>query len=649
MHADCRLQIKCGKCGQSFSSVTSQTKHKRFCDSTSSPASGATALPISQSSPTMNMQGTTPSNPLFIYPRPHLPFYPSSILGPYPSLFPSSNAHVAGPFMSNPVLFPPSQTLKAEEASQKFLESMTSEYQQRVHNRRKRSYSNENERSASPVERKRRMMNNHNQAKDIRTTPPPPSSFLKAKVSPSAGEEAVSLERPSPARPPIGGVTSTYPNPRELLSPDTKETKIKEDTNSTKLRDLPPVTENPKEQPLDLRVSRKKIVYPCEDSTNEEKVVAPKVDSPNDLKKPRASPKKSPATTDEKEPEGAVDFSEQKMKLNINTPGLDTSNTSVSTSSTNNPPTMAYPRPIHPMLLEAMYRPPGFPQSFPHHNDRLLGPPPPPPPPFGPPRAFPFLGSLMNGLPNGQSNQRSLDLLRNPLSGFSGVKPYQDVLTSQMGNGGPAKMKDRYQCKYCKKIFPRSANLTRHVRTHTGEQPYKCQYCERPFSISSNLQRHVRNIHNKEKPFKCPSCERCFGQQTNLDRHLKKHEADDGSGNTAVADSPESNESEREDACFDEIRMFMGKVTYSGDSGSQIYSNHSYMSPRLGQDVDVTKEDEDSETLSEERSSTPTYPDERMMSPKDYSLPMSYDMKVKAEQEAMNNNTPDTEPIEVAT
>ncbi|XP_018028210.1 histone-lysine N-methyltransferase PRDM16-like [Hyalella azteca] len=87
-----------------------------------------------------------------------------------------------------------------------------------------------------------------------------------------------------------------------------------------------------------------------------------------------------------------------------------------------------------------------------------------------------------------------------------------------------SKSKDRYTCKYCGKVFPRSANLTRHVRTHTGEQPYKCRHCTRSFSISSNLQRHVRNIHNKEKPYTCPRCNRAFGQQTNLDRHLKKHQ-----------------------------------------------------------------------------------------------------------------------------
>ncbi|XP_073820845.1 uncharacterized protein [Musca autumnalis] len=128
------------------------------------------------------------------------------------------------------------------------------------------------------------------------------------------------------------------------------------------------------------------------------------------------------------------------------------------------------------------------------------------------------------------------------------------------------KSKDRYTCKFCGKVFPRSANLTRHLRTHTGEQPYKCKYCERSFSISSNLQRHVRNIHNKERPFKCEICERCFGQQTNLDRHLKKHEADAVSMGLGLNERIRGGlrrfcENPAEESYFEEIRSFMGKVT----------------------------------------------------------------------------------------
>ena len=126
------------------------------------------------------------------------------------------------------------------------------------------------------------------------------------------------------------------------------------------------------------------------------------------------------------------------------------------------------------------------------------------------------------------------------------------------------KPKDRYSCKFCGKVFPRSANLTRHLRTHTGEQPYKCKYCERSFSISSNLQRHVRNIHNKEKPFKCPLCERCFGQQTNLDRHLKKHDADGPTILDEVRSRYHGQLPRAEESYFEEIRSFMGKITSRG-------------------------------------------------------------------------------------
>ncbi|XP_053704225.1 histone-lysine N-methyltransferase PRDM16 isoform X3 [Synchiropus splendidus] len=145
------------------------------------------------------------------------------------------------------------------------------------------------------------------------------------------------------------------------------------------------------------------------------------------------------------------------------------------------------------------------------------------------------------------------------------------------------KGKERYACRYCGKIFPRSANLTRHLRTHTGEQPYRCKYCDRSFSISSNLQRHVRNIHNKEKPFKCHLCNRCFGQQTNLDRHLKKHEHENipvsqqsgilsNLGTTISSPNSEPDNhailDEKEDSYFSEIRNFISNSEINQASSS---------------------------------------------------------------------------------
>lgn len=536
MHADCRMQIKCHKCGQSFSTVTSLSKHKRFCDSTSSTPS--------LTPPQLQMNPIASNNPFGMY-RP--PAYPLPFLPPhfpaYQQIFPSGPPP---PFI-NPLLFNQFPKLKTEEQPQE----------------------------QSPP-KKLRISSPESPVKERFTPPRVPS--VSAKVSPPTAEEANLT--PSPARPALGANNNVFNNPRDQLVSGKEEEEAPKDLSKSPRPKSSSSTES--EQPLDLSVGWRK---PASPPANEDKELASVVDS----------------STKDKSAEETIEVVEVEDK--------DKEREPVAFGKVAAKPPMVYPRAIRPMFLE-MYTRPNF-ANFqqPQGSERLL------PSPFGH-HGFPFMNPL--------HQQRGFDLLR---PSFGAGKPFHDVMQQQV----QGKIKDRYSCKFCGKVFPRSANLTRHLRTHTGEQPYKCRYCERSFSISSNLQRHVRNIHNKEKPFKCPLCERCFGQQTNLDRHLKKHEADDGSGTVVVADSPgSSNENEREDAYFDEIRSFMGKVFPC--PGTEAYNQTQiYTSPHPDNIIDVVgKEDEDSESLSEE---TP---------PEDYSVG-----KVKQEKEEITNNN--DQPMEIAT
>ncbi|XP_055918048.1 homeobox protein 4 [Eupeodes corollae] len=219
---------------------------------------------------------------------------------------------------------------------------------------------------------------------------------------------------------------------------------------------------------------------------------------------------------------------------------------------------------LHPLMLEAMAK--AIPLQY--RNPFV--------PPRPPANAFELLRpqqkDLIRSLPQLASSMTNSRLNSNTTSTNNNTNNNNNNNNEALANANQTttpsnvKNKDRYSCKFCGKVFPRSANLTRHLRTHTGEQPYKCKYCERSFSISSNLQRHVRNIHNKERPFKCALCERCFGQQTNLDRHLKKHEADAASLGLGIDDRlrglrRNNRGGLQEESYFEEIRSFMGKVT----------------------------------------------------------------------------------------
>ena len=54
-----------------------------------------------------------------------------------------------------------------------------------------------------------------------------------------------------------------------------------------------------------------------------------------------------------------------------------------------------------------------------------------------------------------------------------------------------------FGCSYCTYVTNLKANLTNHVRTHTGEQPFQCSVCSLRFNVQSNLKRHMKRVHEQ--------------------------------------------------------------------------------------------------------------------------------------------------------
>ena len=119
-----------------------------------------------------------------------------------------------------------------------------------------------------------------------------------------------------------------------------------------------------------------------------------------------------------------------------------------------------------------------------------------------------------------------------PLSSFLAV------MDQNLGNGDLSKNNDNSKapvklmkigegkrsnkCSQCDYVTSWTANLRKHLKTHSREKSNKCNQCDYASSNPSTLRVHLK-MHTGEKSNKCIHCDYESSRAGHLRRHLKTH------------------------------------------------------------------------------------------------------------------------------
>lgn len=56
-----------------------------------------------------------------------------------------------------------------------------------------------------------------------------------------------------------------------------------------------------------------------------------------------------------------------------------------------------------------------------------------------------------------------------------------------------------FKCEYCDRKYAYKGDLTKHLRTHLGDNIYKCAVCDEGFQWKKDLNRHSNEHYKQER------------------------------------------------------------------------------------------------------------------------------------------------------